>query len=33
MPHGGKVTIETENVSLDEGYAADHAGPFLAQRP
>ncbi len=24
--HGGKVTIETENVSLDEGYARDHLG-------
>jgi CheY-like chemotaxis protein len=24
MPHGGKVTIETKNVVLDEGYAFHH---------
>jgi PAS domain S-box-containing protein len=24
MPHGGKLTIETENVYLDEGYAGQH---------
>jgi PAS domain S-box-containing protein len=24
MPHGGKVTIETGNVSLDERYASEH---------
>jgi len=24
MPHGGKVTIETKNVTLDEGYAFHH---------
>jgi PAS domain S-box-containing protein len=26
MPHGGKVTIETMNVELDESYAAKHPG-------
>ena len=26
MPRGGKVTIETENVSLDERYAREHLG-------
>jgi PAS domain S-box-containing protein len=26
MPHGGKLTIETSNVSLDESYARYHAG-------
>jgi len=24
MPHGGKLTLETSNVDLSEGYAADH---------
>jgi signal transduction histidine kinase len=26
MSDGGKVTLETENVNLDEGYARDHLG-------
>jgi two-component system, cell cycle sensor histidine kinase and response regulator CckA len=33
MPHGGKLTIETENVSLDESYAKNHIavtpGPYV----
>ena len=33
MPMGGKLTIETENVVLDEGYAQEHlpakAGPYV----
>jgi two-component system, cell cycle sensor histidine kinase and response regulator CckA len=26
MPHGGKLTIETQRVELDGGYARDHVG-------
>jgi two-component system cell cycle sensor histidine kinase/response regulator CckA len=26
MPHGGKLTIETGNIDLEESYASDHAG-------
>jgi len=26
MPNGGKLVLETGNVDLDEGYAADHVG-------
>jgi PAS domain S-box-containing protein len=29
MPHGGKMTIETSNVALDEGFARTHA-PMIA---
>src|SRR5881628_807776 len=33
MPNGGKLTLETSNVDLDESYASDHyparAGPFV----
>lgn len=26
MPHGGKLTIETANITVDEGYGREHAG-------
>jgi signal transduction histidine kinase/DNA-binding response OmpR family regulator len=31
MPKGGRLTIETSNVSLDEGYAVDQAEVMLGQ--
>jgi two-component system cell cycle sensor histidine kinase/response regulator CckA len=29
MIHGGKLTLETANVTLDEGFARDHAGAHI----
>ena len=33
MPNGGKLTIATSNLKIDENYARTHASPFRKPRP